>query len=160
SARKAAAGGPLLGRRGRLLRSRRGVEDRAELDLLELLLLEDGVERAKDARLLRAADVLAGEGGRDRLLSDRAPAAGLLGGESLLLLGRILAFARRSLREPDLAILQAEPLELGGRHEDAAGVDLLLLEEAFEFRSHAHFTTGGRAGDPSTMRRATHKARG
>src|SRR5689334_14926612 len=91
-------------------------EERLDLDLLLLLLLEDMVDRAQDARLLRAADRLAGERRADRALRDRTPAAGLL--PAFLLLRAVLALPGQAPLQADLAILRLKLLELLRRGEN------------------------------------------
>src|SRR5207244_997622 len=96
-------------------------EQRLELHLFLLLLLEEVVHGLQDARLGRPADRgVAGHRGLQRTRGDGAAGARLA---RLLLL--VLPLDLLPLGRLDLAVLRAELLELLGDREDAARIELL-----------------------------------
>src|SRR5438876_1139742 len=107
-------GGPTFPRRfpaaGPALRSGGRSEELLQLDLFLLLLLEQVVDGAQDARLRGAADGAALEGRVDRARRDGAAGARLA-----RLFRFVFALDLRALRELDAAILALERLELVGR---------------------------------------------
>src|SRR5450432_76097 len=110
-------------------------EKRAQLDDALFLLLEHAVERAQQPRLRGTRDRLAHADRSDQAIRHGAPRA-RLGGLVGPFGGFVALLFCCALHEAQLTIFGPQSLELLRSHDDAAGIDLVVLEELSELGGH------------------------
>ncbi len=115
----------------------RRLEQDSDVDGLELALLEDAVDSAQDAGLLRSSERTAVDSGIQRTLGDGASAARLGARLAFLLRGHaVFGPAELALGQTEGPVFGAQAFDLLGGDEKAAGVDLLGGQELAELAGH------------------------